>query len=119
MISTLISALKSGLSASAAEVDGRGRGGGGDDGVIEEECRERQEQKQKTRSDKPRERRASGSFRGESASAAAQPRRRPLVIEWPQVKAFLAMADASLQRKTAKVEVRRRDPEKSKKAKEK
>ena len=69
-----------------------------------------------------RQRRASGSFSGgsggaSSPSSSAPPSRRPLVIEWPQVKAFLAMADASLRRKTELVEVRERKKERKKERK--
>ena len=45
---------------------------------------------------------------GPPASPPARPpaRARPLVVEWPQVKAFLAMADTALKAKNEEYEVR-------------
>lgn len=102
MLSTLLSGiLRTGLPAAAPH------GGGGKDG---EELGARKAAAAATAEppqQRQRPRRASGSFTGDSAPAASPsaPARRPLVIEWPQVKAFLAMADASLKRKTEQVEV--------------
>ena len=111
MLSSLLSGLGSGLTTSAAaaaaspaaaaaaapngrEAERQQRGGTAGTGAARQRLRQR---------------RASGSFTGSSSSSAssssASPARRPLVIEWPQVKAFLAMADASLKRKTEQVEV--------------
>ena len=47
----------------------------------------------------------SPSVRVAASTATASARPRPLVVEWPQVKAVLAMADAALRCKKGEVEV--------------
>ena len=112
MLSSLLSGLRSGLPAAPLAGKKEER-----EAKAEAEAAEAEQPPQRQRQ-RQRQRRASGSFTGDASSppsfssssaGGGQDARRPLVIEWPQVKAFLAMADASLRRKTEQVEVRERE----------